>query len=446
MRTLLVSAAMGCVLGATSSAWGANNMLFILDGSNSMWGQVDGVAKIEIAKDVLVKLMTDIPVDAQVGLVAYGHRTEGDCSDIQTLSAIGSEAPSDVAAKITALTPRGKTPISAALEQSAAEFAGFGDDTNSIILISDGIESCEGDPCAVAEAIASRGIGVRVHVVGFDVDATAREQLACIAEKGGGRYVDADDTAGLQDALAEVRDVIVADNAPPAEPELPAPVELFADDFDGDELAGHWRIENENLDAYVVENGSLLVVSSSAGVMADGTIQNLFRLDMPPPDGDWTMTARLLPSFQTGEEDVAFGLYDGPENYLVARLRVVPDKYYGHKFLVLGSKRTGTQETGFEHVIFRYECNVCGDDQSISTFAAEISRPILLSLIKRGRSYSASAQWEGTDESGSPYPVVQTEELTTLRGAGNPALGLTQAGGSGGESLVEVDWVKISAP
>jgi Ca-activated chloride channel family protein len=65
------------------------NIVFILDGSGSMWGQIGGKAKITIAKEVLTGLIQDLPSDVNVGLVAYGHRTKGDCNDVEELSPLG---------------------------------------------------------------------------------------------------------------------------------------------------------------------------------------------------------------------------------------------------------------------------------------------------------------------------------------------------------------------
>ena len=63
----------------------APNVVFILDASGSMWGQIEGENKIVIARRVLRELVGELPGDAEVGLVAYGHRREGDCEDIETL-------------------------------------------------------------------------------------------------------------------------------------------------------------------------------------------------------------------------------------------------------------------------------------------------------------------------------------------------------------------------
>jgi hypothetical protein len=180
--------------------------------------------------------------------------------------------------------------------------------------------------------------------------------------------------------------------------------------------------------------------------LTEESIPNVFRLSEALPDGDWIMTARIVPEFQTGHEEFSLGLHEAKDDYLVARLVIVPDPYYGHKFFVRATKMAGTQETAFDQLILRYYCNVCGENQSIQKFVSEVSKPILLRLTKQGRSYDASAQWEGSDENGEPYPLLRTEKVTSLRSNGLPFIAATQNQDSKGESLFQVDWMKIEVP
>lgn len=83
--------------------------ILILDASGSMWGQIDGVNKIVIAKDVVEELLLGLDEKQRMGFVAYGHRREGDCADIQTLANVGAPRD-DLIDAVRGLTPRGKTP------------------------------------------------------------------------------------------------------------------------------------------------------------------------------------------------------------------------------------------------------------------------------------------------------------------------------------------------
>lgn len=212
-------AAMLAVALGTGSASAAGRAVLILHASGSMWGQLDGRAKIEIARDVVRDLMGRWSPEVELGLMAYGHRQKGDCDDIELLIPPGPGTGPQVLAAVEALQPKGKTPITAAIRQ-AAEALRSTEEPATVILVSDGEETCEGDPCAAAAELDAAGVDLTVHVVGFDVAGEAQAQLRCIAEKTGGRFVPASDAASLAEALHAVAEEVHA--APPPEP-APAP-------------------------------------------------------------------------------------------------------------------------------------------------------------------------------------------------------------------------------
>lgn len=188
--------------GAASAA---TNVLFILDSSGSMLEKVDGIPKIVIAKRVLNDTLSALPPDTQLGLMTYGHRRKGDCNDIEVISPIGTAKSAEIAAKVRALTPKGGTPIAAALVQAASVFKKFSGDHNHIVLITDGAEECHGDPCAAARELAAVGLDVHVNVVGFNLKQKERDAVACIAREGHGKYYDAKDQKALSDAMIDVK-------------------------------------------------------------------------------------------------------------------------------------------------------------------------------------------------------------------------------------------------
>lgn len=174
--------------------------ILILDASGSMWGQIEGTAKIEIAKKVLDGLLDDLPATSRLGLMAYGHNKKGDCSDIEMLSAVGANRD-DIKAAIKSISPKGKTPISASVKM-AAEKLKYTESKATVILISDGIETCNLDPCALGKQLEKDGIDFTAHVVGFDiVDQKTEEQLQCLATSTGGRYLSAASAGELSLAL-----------------------------------------------------------------------------------------------------------------------------------------------------------------------------------------------------------------------------------------------------
>jgi len=91
-----------------------NRTILILDGSGSMWGQIEQAHKIDIARDVIRRVLTETPDDQQLGLVAYGHNRKGDCSDIESLVPIGTDH-TQILNAVDAINPKGKTPLSDAV-------------------------------------------------------------------------------------------------------------------------------------------------------------------------------------------------------------------------------------------------------------------------------------------------------------------------------------------
>ena len=155
-----------------------------------MWGQIEGKPKIQIARRVIANVLEQWDESVEIGLIAYGHRREGDCDDIEVLRPVASLDQKAYMASINGLNPRGKTPITAALHKAAEEL-GYVKSRSSVILVSDGLETCGADPCQIATEVALNGIDFTVHVVGFGVTEQESTQLQCIAENTGGQYLGA---------------------------------------------------------------------------------------------------------------------------------------------------------------------------------------------------------------------------------------------------------------
>ena len=184
----------------TGTGTGHARMVFVLDASGSMWGQVEGTAKIDIAKAVMTDLIANIPTTFYTGLTVYGHRRKGDGTDIEMVLPVAPRNPSAMKAKIQAISPKGKTPLSAAVKQAALALR-YTEERATVVLVSDGLETCDIDPCEMASELAMSGVDFTVHVMGFDISAEDQGRLRCLADKTGGLFLTADNAGSLRDAL-----------------------------------------------------------------------------------------------------------------------------------------------------------------------------------------------------------------------------------------------------
>jgi Ca-activated chloride channel family protein len=190
--------------------------LVIIDMSGSMWGRIGDQTKLEIARGAVREMFTRFPAGSRVGLMAYGHRRAGDCADIETLIPPGPVDQAQLDATLARITARGRTPLTESVRQ-AAQALRVAERGGTIILVTDGIETCGGDPCALAAELEAANATFTAHVVGFDLRTPAeRARVACIAERTGGLFVPAGNAAELADALA--RTAAARPAPPPAAP------------------------------------------------------------------------------------------------------------------------------------------------------------------------------------------------------------------------------------
>ena len=372
-----------------------------------MWGQIDGVAKIETARETLSRLLNDVPAESRLGLMTYGATSKTSCEDVAVLNAIGSDRGA-IKKSIAELQPLGKTPIQTSLAQGIELLAKAEptDTRKSLVMISDGVETCGGDPCAMARSAAASGVDMKLHVVGFDVDSEARAQLQCIAREGGGQYFNAADTAGFATAMQEV--VQVAQAEPEPEPE-PVKQRVFFDDFEGDALAeGDWVVDNRDPDAFIVEDSKLLVVNGGRAHPATEESMNRFVLKRPVPDGDWDAVITFTAELKTGKDLLWFDLWTDAENYLGGQIFT---EYNPADVGVVcidihlrNRKASSGKETYFDTMLVDRCPGKETRDSWIDGFA---NYPYELGLHKRGRNYHVSLS-DGERR-------YETDKLTSLR-------------------------------
>ena len=207
------------------------NVELILDASGSMIETLPGAqeqTRMDAAREAMRDVIARIPEreGLNVGFRIYGH--EGSSSDAdrpQSCRATELLVPMDgvdtraLLEQVDAFQPTGWTPLALALETAAGDFLPRGESvTNAIIMVTDGEETCGGDPCQAAAALHAADVAVTTHVVGFALTDEQQQAVRCIADEGGGRLFAAEDAATLSDAVfAALTEVERAPEAPVAE-------------------------------------------------------------------------------------------------------------------------------------------------------------------------------------------------------------------------------------
>jgi len=178
----------------------------VVDASRSMWGRMDGEPKMVVAKNILEDVSYWFPDDLDLALRAYGSTSpseSNDCADSMLLVPFGDENREPIRHAIAQLRPLGQTPIAYALGAAASDF-GTREEDRAVVLVTDGIESCGGDPVQAARELREQGIVV--HLIGFGLGNAADEDTAslrAVAHASGGQYVTAGSAEELKEALVQ---------------------------------------------------------------------------------------------------------------------------------------------------------------------------------------------------------------------------------------------------
>jgi Mg-chelatase subunit ChlD len=198
------------------------NILFIVDGSRSMLEKLEGSnQKMDAAKQVLQNAISRIPSDVNLGLRVFGQgytgtqptmfgggfggiQIDAECRNSALWVPIGRGNRRTIIEKVRQIKPYGMTPLAYAIEQAAMQDFRGTTGKKIIILITDGADTCGGNPCEVVRRLPLFGIKIKLDVVGLDLhrEPGARNQLNCIAKESGGTYSDASTAAQLIDSVS----------------------------------------------------------------------------------------------------------------------------------------------------------------------------------------------------------------------------------------------------
>lgn len=177
--------------GNTQSAQAQGNtrqltrILFVFDASQSMVGRWTTGTKMQVAVRLLNNLVDSLQkrTDVELALRMYGHQSyvpPQDCEDTKLEVPFSKGNHTKIKDRLKNAQPRGTTPIAYSLEKAAGDFPANGNARNIIILITDGIEECKGDPCAMSKALQARGVIIKPFVIGVGLDDYAKNSLRCV--------------------------------------------------------------------------------------------------------------------------------------------------------------------------------------------------------------------------------------------------------------------------
>lgn len=184
-----------------------NRILFIFDDSYSMYAPWNSNVKIEVAKKVMGSFLDSLvnTPNLELALRCYGHTTffkpERNCKDtkLEVAFATAKSNAQKIKQRINKLEPQGTTPIAYSLGESVNDFTPCSNCRNIVILITDGIEECGGNPCEVSAALQKKGIFLKPFVIGVGLDMKFAEVFACM-----GKYYDVSNEANFEDVLKRV--------------------------------------------------------------------------------------------------------------------------------------------------------------------------------------------------------------------------------------------------
>jgi len=178
-------------------------ILFLLDGSGSMLAEWGPTQKINVAKRFLSDLVDSLQINdnLELALRVYGHqyhRKHQRCDDSKLEVGFGSNNHQKIIQKLNQIDPKGTTPLAYSLELAADDFPADGNTRNIIIIITDGIESCEGDPCEVSLNLQKRNIFLKPFIIGIGMKDDFQSEFGCM-----GKFYDAENIMGFKNVLGK---------------------------------------------------------------------------------------------------------------------------------------------------------------------------------------------------------------------------------------------------
>ncbi len=180
-------------------------IIFVVDGSGSMKEVMDGSSKFDLSKQIIGKYLDSLSahhLKVETAVRVFGHQypsSAKNCKDSRLEIPFGRHTTAEVKARLDAITPQGWTAITYALEQTADDFPDDVSVKNAIVLITDGLETCGGDPCAVATAFQQRRIAIKPYIIGLGIAKENLNYFDCA-----GKFYDVTNATTFDEAMGTV--------------------------------------------------------------------------------------------------------------------------------------------------------------------------------------------------------------------------------------------------
>lgn len=182
-------------------------ILFIMDASVSMNEYWEGDRKFDKSRELMISLLDSLKniqyeENLQVALRVFGHQSHvppRDCKDSRLEVGFSYNNIDYIKDVLMNIQPKGTTPIAYSMEQATYDFTHCDDCRNIMILVTDGIERCQGDPCAISVALQKKGIVLKPYIIGVTLDVEIADILDCI-----GNYYNASNAQEFTQAMNTV--------------------------------------------------------------------------------------------------------------------------------------------------------------------------------------------------------------------------------------------------
>ena len=390
-------------------------ILLVFDASQSMLGYWESDKKISIARKVLINIVDSLEQlpNVKMALRVYGHQSPvppQDCSDTRLEVPFGPNNAPRIRQELRFLNPKGTTPIANSLRAAAHDFPPDCEDNNCrniIILITDGIEACDGDPCEVSRELQAQGIVLKPFVIGIGIDENFAESFNCI-----GHFYNATD----EEKFSEVMEVVISQ----ALNSTTAQVNLL--DVDG-------LPTETNVNMTFSDNFSGKIMYNYIHTMNHRGVPDTLVLDHLVA---YRLKVNTIPPVEVDSIKVYVGKHttipvDCPQGKMVVKVKG-GTQYRGLQYIVRQAGKTGTlnmQEINNEekYLVGYYDLEVpilprlyldsIKVDQSTTT-TVEIPRPGILNLIKGAPGYGSIYYRKGPKDEEWIYNVNEVIRNETI--------------------------------